>query len=52
MSRVGNYMSYSDDQCRNEWTPGQIQRMREQMAKYRGVVYPGIDVGKIPEDGL
>ncbi|KAF2796518.1 hypothetical protein K505DRAFT_415708, partial [Melanomma pulvis-pyrius CBS 109.77] len=45
-----NYMSYSSDECRNSWTPGQIQRMREQMAKYRGVVYPGIIVGDIPED--
>lgn len=45
-----NYMSLTDDACRNSWTPGQIQRMREQVAKYRGVVYPGIDVDKIPED--
>jgi len=43
-------MSYSDDDCRNSRTPGQIQRMREQMAKYRGVISPGIDVNNIPED--
>ncbi|CAN9176288.1 unnamed protein product [Alternaria alternata] len=47
-----NYMSYSDDHCRYEFTPGQIQRMREQMAKFRGVVYPGIDVNNIPEDSV
>jgi hypothetical protein len=48
--QTDNYMSYSGDDCRNSWTPGQIQRMREQMAKFRGVVYPGIDVYNIPED--
>ncbi|KAF3038991.1 hypothetical protein E8E12_004364 [Didymella heteroderae] len=35
--QTDNYMSYSDDDCRNSWTPGQIQRMREQMAKFRAV---------------
>ncbi|KAF2124332.1 zincin [Dothidotthia symphoricarpi CBS 119687] len=49
---IHNYMSYFDDDCRNSWTPGQIQRMREQMAKFRDIVYPGIDVNDIPEDSL
>ena len=49
---LDNYMSYSDDYCRYEFTPGQIQRMREQMAKFRGVVYPDIDVDNIPEDSV
>ncbi|KAJ4985682.1 metalloprotease [Stagonosporopsis vannaccii] len=52
LDSIHNYMSYSDDDCRDSWTPGQIQRMREQMAKFRGVVYPGIDVDNIPEDTL
>ncbi|RYO18090.1 hypothetical protein AA0111_g10877 [Alternaria arborescens] len=52
LDSIHNYMSYSDDHCRYEFTPGQIQRMREQMAKFRGVVYPGIDVNNIPEDSV
>ncbi|CAI9629993.1 unnamed protein product [Alternaria burnsii] len=52
LDSIHNYMSYSDDYCRYEFTPGQIQRMREQMAKFRGVVYPGIDVDNIPEDSV
>ncbi|KAH6622465.1 hypothetical protein C7974DRAFT_473738 [Boeremia exigua] len=52
LDSIHNYMSYSDDECRNSWTPGQIQRMREQMAKFRGVVHPSIDVDDIPEDTL
>ena len=47
---IDNYMSYSNDECRDSWTLGQIQRMREQMAKFRGVVYPGIIIDDIPED--
>lgn len=47
--KIDNYMSYSNDECRDSWTPGQIQRMREQMAKFRGVVYPGIIISDIPE---
>ncbi|KAF2708585.1 metalloprotease [Pleomassaria siparia CBS 279.74] len=47
---VHNYMSYSSDECRDSFTPGQVQRMREQMAKWRGIVYPGIVVGDIPDD--
>ncbi|KAL1798097.1 hypothetical protein ACET3X_002134 [Alternaria dauci] len=50
LDSIHNYMSYSADYCRYEFTPGQIQRMREQMAKHRGIVYPGIDVNNIPED--
>ncbi|OAG15421.1 hypothetical protein CC77DRAFT_1053983 [Alternaria alternata] len=52
LDSIHNYMSYSADYCRYEFTPGQIQRMREQMAKFRGVVYPGIDVDNIPEDSI
>ncbi|KAH8624570.1 hypothetical protein IG631_21309 [Alternaria alternata] len=52
LDSIHNYMSYSADYCRYEFTPGQIQRMREQMAKFRGVVYPGIDVDNIPEDSV
>ncbi|PSN65773.1 hypothetical protein BS50DRAFT_397490 [Corynespora cassiicola Philippines] len=48
---IHNWMGFSNDPCRNSFTPGQIQRMREQMAKFRQVVYPGIDVDKIPNDG-
>ncbi|KAH7078739.1 metalloprotease [Paraphoma chrysanthemicola] len=50
LDSIHNYMSYTDDQCRNEFTPGQIQRMREQVALHRGLIYPGIDVNNIPED--
>ncbi|KNG47233.1 metalloprotease [Stemphylium lycopersici] len=52
LDSIHNYMSYSDDYCRYEFTPGQIQRMREQVAKFRGIVYPGIDVDNIPEDSI
>ncbi|KAG9095088.1 hypothetical protein FS749_011124 [Ceratobasidium sp. UAMH 11750] len=34
---IHNYMDYSDDQCMTEFTPGQIIRMREQIATYRGI---------------
>ncbi|KAH6616814.1 hypothetical protein C7974DRAFT_402486 [Boeremia exigua] len=49
---IYNHMGYAKDSCRTSWTPGQIQRMREQVAKFRGVVYPGIDVNNIPEDSI
>jgi len=29
-------MDYTDDSCVNEFTPGQVKRMRNQIAKYRG----------------
>jgi hypothetical protein len=30
-------MDYSDDACMTEFTPGQITRLRSQLATYRGV---------------
>ncbi|MFD6157924.1 zinc metalloprotease [Nocardia sp. NPDC060256] len=33
---IHNYMDMSDDACRNQFTPGQITRMRDQLATYRG----------------
>ncbi|KAJ8113929.1 hypothetical protein OPT61_g4066 [Boeremia exigua] len=50
LDSVHNYMAYTSDECRTEFTPGQIRRMREQMTKFRGVAYPGIIVEDIPED--
>ncbi|KAH7098767.1 metalloprotease [Auriculariales sp. MPI-PUGE-AT-0066] len=35
---IHNYMSYSDDQCINEFTPGQIARMADQLSFFRGIV--------------
>lgn len=32
---IHNYMDYSDDVCMEEFTPGQIERMREMVALYR-----------------
>jgi hypothetical protein len=32
-----NYMDYSDDACYSEFTPGQIARLTEQLATYRGI---------------
>lgn len=34
---IHNYMDASDDACRNNFTPGQGQRIREQLATYRGI---------------
>ncbi|CAE6521325.1 unnamed protein product [Rhizoctonia solani] len=34
---IHNFMDYSDDICLLEFTPGQIQRMQEQIVAYRGV---------------
>ncbi|KAL0953453.1 hypothetical protein HGRIS_004686 [Hohenbuehelia grisea] len=35
---IYNFMDYTDDACREEFTPGQIARLRSQIATYRG--YP------------
>jgi len=34
---VHNYMDYSDDSCMNNFTPGQITRIKSQIATYRGI---------------
>ena len=30
-------MDYADDQCKENFTPGQLVRLRMQMAAYRGI---------------
>ncbi|CAE6376334.1 unnamed protein product [Rhizoctonia solani] len=32
---IHNFMDYSDDACLNEFTPGQVRRMRDQFMTYR-----------------
>ncbi|CAE6488403.1 unnamed protein product [Rhizoctonia solani] len=34
---IHNFMDYSDDACMNQFTPGQVTRMKAQMATFRGV---------------
>lgn len=34
---LDNYMDYSDDSCMNQFTPGQVARLRAQMWIYRGL---------------
>ncbi|KAH6914021.1 metalloprotease [Coprinopsis sp. MPI-PUGE-AT-0042] len=34
---IHNYMDYSDDYCMTEFTPGQTERLRAQIATYRGI---------------
>jgi len=34
---IHNFMDYSYDECLNEFTPDQINRLRGQMATYRGL---------------
>ncbi|PSN70305.1 hypothetical protein BS50DRAFT_571573 [Corynespora cassiicola Philippines] len=51
LDSIHNYMAYTSDECRYEFTPGQIQRMREQVARYRRIVYPGIDPDNVPDTG-
>jgi len=34
---IQNYMDYSDDACMTEFSPGQITRLREQIATFRGI---------------
>ena len=38
MVSVDNYMDYTYDSCQHEFTPGQMERMRDQMIIYRGVL--------------
>lgn len=50
--QTGSYMSYSTDDFRYSRAAGNIQRIREQIARFRGARRPvtGIDVDKILED--
>jgi len=34
---VQNYMDYSNDSCMNNFTPGQIARLKSQISAYRGI---------------
>ncbi|KAG9094787.1 hypothetical protein FS749_011835 [Ceratobasidium sp. UAMH 11750] len=34
---VRNFMDYTDDDCMNQFTRGQIERLRKQLACYRGI---------------
>ncbi|KAH8116779.1 metalloprotease [Phellopilus nigrolimitatus] len=34
---INNYMDYTVDSCRNQYTPGQIQRLQSQIYYYRGI---------------
>jgi hypothetical protein len=36
---IHNYMDYSDDICYTEFTPGQIVRLTDMMATYRGIEF-------------
>jgi hypothetical protein len=36
---VRNFMDYSDDSCMDNFTPGQAQRIQNQLVAYRGVKY-------------
>ena len=34
---IHNYMDYTDDSCMEGFTPGQIQRLQQQISTYRGI---------------
>jgi len=34
-SNSGNFMDYTDDDCMNEFTPGQTDRLKQQIATFR-----------------
>jgi len=34
---IHNYMDYTDDSCKNNFTPGQIGRLQSQISTYRGI---------------
>ncbi len=46
---IHNYMDYSDDACTWEFTPGQIERMREIIAAYRSELLGGPIAATVPE---
>jgi hypothetical protein len=39
---IHNYMDYSDDDCADHFTPGQLERMMLQMQVYRPVIWNGL----------
>lgn len=41
---IHNYMDYTQDICRYEFTPGQKERMRAQAVLYRGIHIPDFDL--------
>ncbi|KAH7096609.1 metalloprotease [Auriculariales sp. MPI-PUGE-AT-0066] len=36
---IHNYMDYTDDDCMNQFTAGQITRLQAQVSTYRGIVF-------------
>ena len=36
-SAIHNYMDYTDDSCMDNFTPGQIERLQQQISTYRGI---------------
>jgi len=36
---MNNFMDYSDDACMQEFTPGQVQRMRDEIEVWRGIEF-------------
>lgn len=34
---IHNFMDYSSDQCRDNFTPGQVTRLKQQLSTYRGI---------------
>ena len=36
---LDNYMDYTDDSCMNQFTAGQITRLKSQMSTYRGITF-------------
>jgi len=40
-SNSGNFMDYTDDDCMNEFTPGQTDRLKQQIATFRDFTESG-----------
>jgi len=54
LDNIHNYMDYSDDYCKYEFTPGQIDRMHQQMLMFRPAmlgIENGVYVSQIRESG-